>query len=128
MAKIKIKYPDEHQEQVALIMWATVLTPVLPELDLLYAVPNGGKRNIVTAMKLRAEGVKPGVPDLCLPVVRQGKPGLYIEMKRRNAKPSDVSPEQQRWHARLIEQGYAVQVCKGWDEARQVILSYLEAA
>jgi len=123
--KGKIKYPDEHQEQVALMKWASLQAVTIPELELLYAVPNGGKRNVVIAMKLRAEGVKPGVPDLCLPVACKGKFGLYIEMKRRNARPSDVSPEQQRWHERLAEQGYAVQVCKGWDEARHTILDYL---
>lgn len=30
-----------------------------------FAVPNGGKRHVITAVKLKAEGVRPGVPDLC---------------------------------------------------------------
>ncbi len=31
-----------------------------------WAVPNGGNRNMVTAKKLKAEGVKSGVPDITL--------------------------------------------------------------
>jgi hypothetical protein len=31
-----------------------------------WAVPNGGKRHIITAKKLKAEGVKPGVPDITI--------------------------------------------------------------
>jgi hypothetical protein len=46
-----------------------------------YAVPNGGYRNIYVARKLKAEGVKAGVADLCLPAARRGYHGLYLEMK-----------------------------------------------
>lgn len=118
--------PTEHQEQVALFKWATLQQGTLPVLQYLYAVPNGGKRNLVIAMKLKAEGVKPGVPDVALDVAARGFHGLRIEMKRTNAKPSDVRPEQRDWHEFLVKQGYHVSVCKGWLEARQVLLWYLE--
>ena len=72
----------EHDEQVALLKFCNLNQVKYPELALLYAIPNGGNRNIVTATKLKAEGVKAGVPDLCLPVPRGGYHGMYLEMKK----------------------------------------------
>ncbi|QAU22874.1 VRR-NUC domain-containing protein [Dyella sp. M7H15-1] len=118
--------PIEHDEQVMLIRWTRLATVAHPELDLLYAIPNGGERNKIIAAKLKAEGVRKGVPDLHLPVPRAGYCGLYVEMKRR--KGGVVSEEQRVWIARLAEQGHRVEVCKGWEQARDVIVSYLAAA
>ena len=100
-----------------------VLEQVLLELALLFAVPNGGHRSKATAGRLKAEGVKPGVPDLCLPVPRGGSHGLFVELKRR--KGSTTSPEQREWLSRLAGQGYATVVAKGWDEAAESITRYL---
>lgn len=118
-----IPTPTEDQEQSALFMWAAYQRGKYPELDLLYHIPNGGKRNIVTAAKLKAQGVKAGVPDLFLPVARNGCHGLYIEMKR--IRGGKLSPQQTSWMDALQRQGYAVAVCKGAEEAQSVILNYL---
>jgi hypothetical protein len=122
----KQKALTEHQEQAALFKWAALQQGTLPVLRYLYAIPNGGKRNIAVAAKLKAEGVKPGVPDLALDVAARGFHGLRIEMKRVNASPSDVSEEQRDWHKFLTSQGYCVRVCRGWLEGRQTLLWYLE--
>jgi hypothetical protein len=58
----------ERQHQVALIRWVKAIEDAYPVLKLLYAVPNGGDRNLYVARKLKAEGVRAGVADLCLPV------------------------------------------------------------
>src|SRR5262245_57905739 len=58
----------ERQHQVALIKWVRSVKDAYPVLRLLYAVPNGGLRNIKVARKLKAEVVMTGVADLCLPV------------------------------------------------------------
>lgn len=116
--------PTEHQEQCALFEWAAWMETVWPELSLMHAIPNGGKRDIRTAAMLKAEGVKPGVPDVCLPVPRGGKHGLYIEMKRR--KGGSVSAEQLKWLDSLMRKGYECHVCRGCEEARAVILDYLK--
>lgn len=57
-----------------------------PELQLLYHVPNEGKRTWRTGARLKSEGLKPGVPDLCLPVARGKYHGLYVELKRRDQR------------------------------------------
>lgn len=115
--------PFEHDEQKTLIRWAELSTAARPELGLLHAIPNGGPRNKVAAVRLKAEGVKPGVPDLFLPVPRKGYHGMYIELKRRQG--SRVSPEQREWKEKLQTQGYRVDVCKGFEAARDAILDYL---
>ena len=95
-----------------------------PELGLLYAIPNGGKRAIKTAIALKAQGVKSGVPDMCLPVARGGYHGLYIELKRQ--KGGVVSETQKSWITALAEQGYKAVVCRGADEAIGTIKEYLQ--
>jgi len=117
---------DEHKIQKALIEWAGYARCQRPELDLLYAIPNGGHRDIRVAAKLKAEGVKRGVPDLCLPVMRGGFAALYIEMKTPRSG-SKLSPDQEWWFGRLSEHGALCKVCRSVDEARQVIEGYLAA-
>ena len=58
--------PLEDAEQRIIFQWAAMETAARPELGLLYAIPNGGKRAIKTAIALKAQGVKSGVPDMCL--------------------------------------------------------------
>jgi hypothetical protein len=117
--------PTESAEQQALFQWAALQSGKYPELVLLYHVPNGGSRHKAEAGRLRAEGVKSGVPDLCLPVARAGYHGLYIELKR--LKGGRTSANQEAWLERLEEQGYAVRLCKGWEAAARAILEYLNS-
>jgi hypothetical protein len=114
----------EHAEQAALIEWASLARATIPELNNLFAIPNGGMRHPAVAAQLKAEGVKPGVPDLFLAHPSNGAPGLFIEMKRRVG--GRLSPEQQAWRERLTMNGYRVRVCKGWEEAKVEIINYLK--
>ena len=134
MTTIKQPVATEHQEQCAVIDWAELMSNRYPELKLLFAIPNGGNRHVVTAVRLKAEGVKSGVPDLFLPcpqmvkiggtsVQLQGMNGLWIEMKKR--KGSTTSKVQKWWHEKLREQGYRVEVCKGAEAAIEVLSDYL---
>ncbi|MBU0991826.1 MAG: VRR-NUC domain-containing protein, partial [Proteobacteria bacterium] len=86
---------SEHMEQVLLVNMALKHEKEIPELKLLYAIPNGGQRHKAIAQKLKMEGVKKGVPDLCLPVAKKPYNGLYIEMKRRTG--GNVSVDQKKW-------------------------------
>lgn len=119
-----MRVPTEHEEQVALFQWVRVAAGSRPALNLLYAIPNGGHRHKAVAAKLAAEGVKPGVPDLCLPVARGEFHGLYIELKR--AKGGTVSAGQKAWLGDLSAEGYCAMRCNGWDEARQALTTYLD--
>jgi hypothetical protein len=94
-----------------------------PELSLFHHIPNGGKRDIVTAVQMRDSGVRAGIPDYFLPVARGQHHGLYIELKRDRG--GQTSPAQNAIIARLREQGYRVEVCKGHLAAIRVLEEYL---
>lgn len=104
--------PSEESEQFALAAWLNL------RRVLWCHVPNGGWRNITVARKLKAAGVKPGVPDVIIFEKCPGRPeirGVAIELKRRGTKR--VSPEQQQWLAALAANGWAVKVCSGANDA-----------
>lgn len=110
---------EEHNEQVALFQWASYY----PEIRM-FAIPNGGNRNIITATNLKAEGVKAGVPDIFLPLARGEYHGMFIEMKRK--KGGRVTPEQKEWIQYLNCEGYFAVVARGCDEAIELIQDYLK--
>ncbi len=123
-AKAKRQRVDrEHEEQNALFQWADTVAGLYPELALMFAIPNGGLRNKATAGKLRAEGCKRGVPDLCLAVPRGGFHALYIELKAEGGKTTDA---QEWWLDALSRQGYRTAVCFGWEAAKDLIEEYLK--
>lgn len=115
--------PYESEEQVTLFEWAEVMSGRHPCLKLIYHVPNGGQRSVAVAGKLKAEGVKAGVPDICLPVARGIYHGLYIELKAGRNK---ATAEQEWWLSALSEEGYKAILCRGWEMAAEAILAYLE--
>lgn len=113
----------EEEEQRTLFEWAAMMEGRMPELKLLFHVPNEGKRTAVSGGRMKAAGMKKGVPDLWMPVARAQHHGLVIELKRANG--GKTTPEQDGWIAALNEQGYRAMVCHGWDEARAAICAYL---
>ena len=116
--------PSEDDEQKTVMEWAMLMSRQFPELELLHHIPNGGSRHPAEAQKLKAMGVKAGVPDLFLPVARGGAHGLWVEMKRR--KGGKLSPDQKAWIEALTAQHYTVIVAHGADEACDAIYQYLE--
>lgn len=115
---------SEAQHQTNVFKWAAQpsIRSQYPELKLLFHIPNGGSRDVVEGAHLKAQGVKSGVPDLCLPVARGNCHGLYIEMKTETGRPS---PEQDWWGYELHAQGYYWEVCHGWKSAVRTLEWYL---
>ena len=121
----QLPVPSESVEQQNLFRWAAVSAAARwpKEMRMLYHVPNEGKRSRATGARLKAEGLRAGVPDINLDVARGEYHGLRIEMKRRRG--GRVSPEQAAWLEALREQGYAAVVAYGWEEAADAIEKYL---
>lgn len=129
---------SEHSHQAALFAWAALNVKQYPQLKWLYAVPNGFYSTSGQKAKMKAEGLRDGVPDVFLPVPKLSATvnikeilwcGLYIEMKRekyRNAKDGGCSPEQLEWREHLLYSGYSWCVAYNWEEARNYILEYLK--
>ena len=117
----------EHIEQVHLILWTDGgdVADLFPNARKIFAIPNGGHRNVVVAGKLKAEGVRPGIPDLCFPEARGGYFGLWIEMKVRPNRPS---PEQIQHIDQLNADGYLAVICWSAEEAQALLSWYLSLA
>jgi hypothetical protein len=109
----------EHDIQVACIRWFRLQWPEY----LIYAIPNGGQRNAIVAAKLKAEGVLPGIPDLHVPVAKQGYHALFIEMKSGKNKPVQ---KQISIMEKLENGGYKCEVCHSFDEFRKAVTDYLK--
>ena len=98
------------------------LDRALPASYRAFAIPNGGKRNAREAGRLRAEGVKPGVSDLLLPLRRHGYAGLWIELKAPGQRPTEL---QQSWLDRMTLAGYLAEWHDDWRAAADVIRTYV---
>lgn len=123
MSRAYYRKRSEATEQERVMNWARFYEKDYPELKLIYHIPNGGSRNKLEAANLKRQGVKAGVPDLCLPVARSGKHGLYLEMKWGKNKTTE---KQDWWLKQLMQQGYKTEVCWTAEEAISKIAQYLE--
>jgi len=108
---------SEHEIQKCCINWFRLKYPKY----LIYAIPNGGQRNKIVAAKLKAEGVLSGVPDLHIPIAKQGFHGLYIEMKAGKNKASD---NQITVMEKLKNEGYQCAVCWNLNQFMAVVDNY----
>ena len=107
--------PSEHSEQVGFINWFRAKYPDV----LIFAIPNGEKRAISVAKRLKMEGVVRGVPDLFVPAWT-----LWIEMKRVSG--GRLSTEQRQMIKYLEGIGHTVIIGKGAGDASKQILDFFE--
>lgn len=127
------KTHTEEAEQTALFCWSALpeTQKLYPQLKWMFAIPNGGLRDKITAGKLKAAGVKAGVWDIFLPVpvsmfktgggVSNWYHGLFIEMK---VGKNDLSDKQVEFK-QAMNNVYAMSVCYSWEQAKEAIISYL---
>jgi len=109
----------EHQEQVAFLNW---FNGVEKFRDLIiFSIPNGGKRGFKTAIKLKKEGAKSGVPDLQI-LLPNGKT-VFIEMKKE--KGGKLSIEQLDFIDKSQSLGHTVIVAHGCNDASKQFIDYL---
>ena len=115
----------EHTEQVNLMKWWALACRTY-QLDerMLFAIPNGGQRNIIVAAKMKQEGIRSGIPDLFLAVPKKDYHGLFIEMKK--VKGGRVSENQKEMINVFNNFHYLAIVCNGWIEAKKAIEEYLK--
>lgn len=111
----------EHRIQQACVRWFNLQYPHLR--GRLFAVPNGGRRDVVTGAKLKAEGVVAGVADLILLVTNKAFGALLIEMK----KPGGIqSAAQRQWQEIVTTNGeYKYVICRSIYDFMREIHEYL---
>ncbi len=115
---------SEHDDQVAVFQQAAMLEDKYPDLWLLYAVPNAGKRTPRMGAYYKAEGLKPGCLDYNLPVARGGYIGLWIEQKFGKNKPTT---NQLEWKRRLEVAGHLVFISRSVGDSMQMLKDYLDS-
>lgn len=113
---------EEHRLQCACVRWFALEYP--EHRGRLFAVPNGGKRNAITAAKLKEEGVIAGVADLILLLANKDYGALLIEMKTPTGRQSAA---QKSWQKAVCAAGeYQYAVCRSLDDFISTINEYLK--
>lgn len=114
---------SESQIQQKCIQWFQYTYPELWKDGMLYHNANEGIRLGGQGRRIKREGLRKGVADLCLSVPRKGYGALYIEMKKPGGR---ISPEQKQWGENAIKHGNLWIVCYSLDEFEKAINNYLK--
>lgn len=109
-------FPSESDEQIGFVNWFEAAFSGVR----IFHIPNGGHRAMNVAKKMKAEGVKPGVPDLYIPAWK-----IWIEMKRQ--KGGKLSDDQMDWYDYLTGVGDTVIVAKGARDASEKLAAILKS-
>lgn len=117
----------ESKLQEACVKWFDYSYPQLRQL--LFAIPNGGARNVITGAMLKRQGVRKGIPDLFLSIPKWSKVherythGLFIEMKAGKGK---LTQEQETFRDRVTSNDYRFEVIRDFDSFKKLIEEYLK--
>lgn len=112
---------DEHRLQAACVRWFGLQYPKLR--NVLFAVPNGGRRDAVTGARLKAEGATPGVADLILLKSNRFYGALCVEMKTPSGRQSEA---QRQWQKDAEANGAKYVVCRSLEGFMDEVERYLE--
>ena len=121
--KKEIRKDREGIVQRHFFAWLGYVYPQVYQVS--FHIPNGGARNKATGAKLKAEGVRAGVPDIMIAYPCGQWHGLFIEMKAARPYHAAVSEQQKIWLQRLARYNYRTIVCYGLEEAKQALTDYL---
>lgn len=118
---------SEHAQQVALFAALAELAVTVPDARWVFAVSNGFYGTAGQKGKMKAEGLRVGVWDVCVPFPRIGKAGgaytgLWIELK---VGKNYLSKEQVEFGTAMYRAGWDSGVFYNWEAAFERIKGYL---
>lgn len=111
----------ESELQKSCVKWFKLQYPEYRRL--LFAVPNGGRRNLREAIRLKAEGVVAGVSDLILLLPNGKYHALCIEMKTDKGRQQDTQKEFQKDVEKV---GYRYIIIRSLEEFIKELNQYLK--
>jgi len=109
----------ESQLQSECVKWFRYQYPT----EIIYAIPNGGSRNIIEAVNFKKQGTLKGVPDLCIIKGNSHYNGCYIEMK---VGANKMSLSQSEMALKIAAKGYLVLLVYDFDTFKAKIDEYLK--
>lgn len=115
--------PSEHHIQAAAFDLIRMRAISDWRYQLVYAIPNGGKRHIGVAKKMKSEGQTSGVWDISIDVPVAEYPGLKIEVKKPGGK---LTPDQLRFLRLYQKAGFLCCVCTSTLEILETIEGYFK--
>ena len=121
MAVPQKRKANKHEEdalQTSIMRWFALQYPEY--VGMLFAVPNGGRRDAREGARLKKQGVTAGVSDLILLVPRPQV--LLLEVKVKGGKLSDA---QKTWLAKATALGHSTAVAYDFNAARAAIVSHI---
>lgn len=113
---------DEHMLQCACVRWFGYQYPEYH--GMLFAVPNGGRRDAVTGARLKAEGVVAGVADLILLLPRGGYNCLCLELKDGKGRQS---AEQKIWQGQVEKNGALYVIVRDFNSFVKIVINYINS-
>ena len=122
---------SEQTDHLALFNFLARMEGRYPAFAYVKHTPNGEKRDIITAARLKRMGVRPGVWDIEFIYPNQGEfegvtaywyHGIAIEMK---SKLGALSPDQRRWQEHYRQNEWATYVCHDWTEAARLLIRWV---
>lgn len=107
--------------QVACVNYLTMLERM--NVLRFHATPNGGSRHVIEAANLKRQGVKAGVPDIC--VMLAYGPTLWFELKAPKGKPTHQQLDFIAW---ANTHGHPAWIVRGVDEMDGILRGYMGKA
>lgn len=112
---------EEHRLQCACVRWFRLQYKAISYA--LFAVPNGGRRDLVTGARLKAEGALAGVSDLVLLKSNARYGALLLEMKTEKGKQSAA---QKVWQRNITSNDeYKYVVCRSLEDFQREVNAYI---
>lgn len=110
--------PSESAIQKAVFKWVRMRKDLE---DLVFKIPNEGKRTASYGRRMREEGMLAGVFDIFVSIPNHGFHGMWLELKSKQGK---LSLMQHRFKRKQESMGYFCVVCYDVDEAIENLVWY----
>lgn len=112
----------EHQLQKAYFEWVRLKAVKDWRYRLIFAVPNAARRSYALAARMKAEGLLPGVPDVCVPLKARDGGVLFLEFKTGKGK---LSADQVQVIEYLRKAGNSVSVVRSLKDAKAITTGWI---
>jgi len=116
---MKIIPEDKIQQEIVMFFNNSYCLKHHGPRGLIFAVPNGGTRNTLEAVKLKNTGLLKGVSDLIV-ILPNGKI-LFIEVKRENGTQQS---EQKEFAIRVNNLGYEYHLVRSLSEFKSILTKH----